>query len=74
MMISHKRNHVWAREIIQDGENYGLLEGTTRQVKRPNPFSSYMALIFDILEKDPVEITKTTKRGGESVVTVLKQF
>jgi hypothetical protein len=45
MTISHKRNLVRARELIQDGEKNGVLEGTTRQVKRPNPFSGYMALI-----------------------------
>jgi hypothetical protein len=35
MTISHKRKLAWARELIQDGEKYGDLEGTTRQVKRP---------------------------------------
>jgi hypothetical protein len=42
MTISHKRKPDWARELIQYGEKYGVLKGTTRQVKRPNPFSSYM--------------------------------
>jgi hypothetical protein len=36
MMISHKRKHVWARELIQGGEKYGVPEGTMRQVKRPS--------------------------------------
>jgi hypothetical protein len=45
MTFSHKRKPAWAREIIQDGEKYGVLEGTTRQVKRPKTFSSYMALM-----------------------------
>jgi hypothetical protein len=53
MMIFHKRKPTWARELIQDGEKYGVSEGTTRQVKRPKPFSSYMALMCDILEKEP---------------------
>jgi hypothetical protein len=53
MTISHKRKHVWARELIQDGEKYGIPEETTRQVKRPKPFSSYMALMCDLLEKEP---------------------
>jgi hypothetical protein len=35
MTISHKRKPAWARELIQDGEKYGVPEGTTRQVKRP---------------------------------------
>jgi hypothetical protein len=53
MTISHKRNSAWARELIQDGEKYGAPEGTMRQVKKPKPFSSYMALMCDLLEKEP---------------------
>jgi hypothetical protein len=53
MMISHKRKPAWARELIQDVEKYGFPEGTTRQVKRPKPFSSYMALMCDLVEKEP---------------------
>jgi hypothetical protein len=53
MTISHKRKPTWERELIQDGEKYGVPEGNMRQVKRPNPFSSYMALMCDLLEKEP---------------------
>jgi hypothetical protein len=53
MTISHKRKPAWARELIQDGEKYGAPEGTMRQVKKPKPFSSYMALMCDILENEP---------------------
>jgi hypothetical protein len=49
MTILHKRKPTWARELIQDGEKYGVPEGTTRQVKRPKPFSSYTALMCDLL-------------------------
>jgi hypothetical protein len=40
-------------ELIQDGEKYGVPQGTTRQVKIPKSFSSYMALMCDLLEKEP---------------------
>jgi hypothetical protein len=53
MTILHKRNPAWARELIQDGEKYGVPQGTTRQVKIPKPFSSYMTLMCDLLEKEP---------------------
>jgi hypothetical protein len=53
MTILHKRKPAWAREIIQDGEKYGVPEGTTRQVKIPKPFSSYTALMCDLLEEEP---------------------
>jgi hypothetical protein len=53
MTILHKRKPAWARELIQDGEKYGVPEGSTRQMKRPNPFSSYTALMCDLIEKEP---------------------
>jgi hypothetical protein len=52
MMISHKINLAWYRDLIQYGEKYGVPEGTMRQVKRPEPFSSYMALMCDLLENE----------------------
>jgi hypothetical protein len=53
MTISHKRTPAWVRELIQDGQKYGALEGTMRQIKKPKPFSSYMALMCDLIEKEP---------------------
>jgi hypothetical protein len=53
MTISRKKKPSWARELIQDGEKYGVPEGTMRLVKKPEPFSSYMALMCDLLEKEP---------------------
>ena len=53
MMISHKRKPAWARELFEDGEMYGDPEGTMRQVKKPKPFSNYITLMCDILEKEP---------------------
>ena len=59
MTILHKRKPAWARELIQDGEKYGVLVGTTRQVKRPKPFSSYTALMCDLLEEEPTRFEET---------------
>jgi hypothetical protein len=53
MNMYHKRNPSWARELIQDAEKYGAPEGTMRQSKKPKPFSSYMALVCDLVEKEP---------------------
>jgi U3 small nucleolar RNA-associated protein 14 len=53
MTFSHKRKPAWARELIQDGEKYGVPEGTTRQVKRPKPFSSYTTLMCNLLDEEP---------------------
>jgi hypothetical protein len=53
MTFSHKRNPSWERDLIQDGEKYGVPEGTSRQVKRPKPFSSYTDLMCDLLDEEP---------------------
>jgi hypothetical protein len=53
MTISHKRKPAWAKELIQDAEKYGATEGTMRQSKKAKPFSSYMALMSDLVEKEP---------------------
>jgi hypothetical protein len=53
MIISHKRNPTRARELIQDAKKYGALEGTMRQRKKPEPFSSYIPLMCDLIEKEP---------------------
>jgi hypothetical protein len=53
MTISHKRKPAWAREIIQNADKYGAPEGTMRQSKKPKPFSSYMALMCDLVEMEP---------------------
>ena len=51
--VSHKRKPVWAREIIQDAERYGAPEGSLRESKRPRIYSSYMALLSDIIDVEP---------------------
>jgi hypothetical protein len=60
--ILHKRKPAWARELIQDGEKYGVPQGTTRQVKRPKPFSSYTALMCDLLEEEPRSFEEAIQR------------
>jgi hypothetical protein len=53
MTIYHKRNSAWVRELIQDIEKYGVPKGTMRQSKKHKPFSSYMDLMCDLIEKKP---------------------
>jgi hypothetical protein len=62
MTIFHKRKPAWARELIQDGEKYGVPQETTRQVKRPKPFSSYTALMCDLLEEEPTYFQEAIQR------------
>jgi hypothetical protein len=43
----------WAHEIIQDVENYGALDGYFKERKKPRPYSSYIALLCDIIDVEP---------------------
>ena len=53
MDISQKRKCSWVREIIQEVEKYGALEGSTRTSKRSKPFSRYVALMCDLVDQEP---------------------
>jgi hypothetical protein len=73
MTISHKRKPAWARELIQDGEKYGVPEGTTRHVKKPKPFSSYMPLMCDLLEKEATCFEESIQKK-ESVDAMTEKY
>ena len=49
----HKRKPAWVPEIIQGVERYGALEETPRGRKRTRSCSSYVALLCDIIDKEP---------------------
>ena len=51
--VSHKRKLAWACELIQNVEIYGAPEGSPRERKRPRIYSSYMALLSDIIDVEP---------------------
>ncbi len=53
MTVSHKRKPAWAREIIHEAERFGTPEGSSEQSKKPKPFSSYLALICDLVDQEP---------------------
>lgn len=48
-----KRKLAWLRETLQEGEKHGAPEGAFRESKRPNRFSSYMALMSNIINSEP---------------------
>jgi hypothetical protein len=73
MTISHKIKPSLERELIQDGEKYGAPKGTMRQVKKPKPFSSYMALMCDLIEKEPTCFEKTIQKK-EWADSVTKEY
>ena len=44
---------MWAHEAIQDVERYGAPDGASRESKRLRPYSSYVALLCDIIDEEP---------------------
>ena len=61
-MNTKKRRPNWAREIIQDAEKYGALDGSFRESKRPRPYSSYVALLSDIIDAKPTSYEEAAKK------------
>ena len=52
-MISLNRKPTWAREVIKKEKRHGSLEGTIRERKKPKSYPSYMALMCDLVDKEP---------------------
>ena len=50
---SHKRKKAWTRELIQKAKRYGAPEGMHRERKRAKPYNNYVALLCDIIDKEP---------------------
>ena len=55
----YKRKPTRVCEIIQGSEKYGASEETHRGRKRTRSCSSYVALLFDIIDKDPSKYEET---------------
>ena len=60
--VSHKRKPTWAREAIQDAERYGASEGSLRESKRPCTYSSYVALLSDIIDAEPSSFEEAVEK------------
>ena len=62
MNISQKINSTWLRVIIKEEERYGALEGSIRVSKRSNPFSSYVALMCDLVDQEPTSYEEAIQK------------
>ena len=58
----HKRKLAWVQEVILDAEKYGAPEGIHRESKRPRPYSIYVALLCDIIDKEPSNYEEATEK------------
>ena len=60
MNDSHKRKLEWSWELIREVERYGTLEGIHNERKRENPYNNYVALLCDIIDKEPSTYEEAT--------------
>ena len=56
------RKPTWAREIILEAERYGAPEGIHRERKRVKPYNSYVALLCDIIDREPSTYEEATEK------------
>ena len=59
---SYKRKPSWVREDIQGAERYVAPEEMHREMTRTRSYSSYVALLCDIIDKEPSNMKKWQKR------------
>ena len=62
MYISRNKKPAWVREITQEAEKYGYPEGSTRKSKRSKPFSSYVALMCDLVDQEPTSYEEVVQK------------
>ena len=56
----HKRKPAWVWKAIQGAERYGAPEEMHRERKRTMSSSSYVALLCDIIDKEPSNYEEAT--------------
>ena len=49
------------REVIEEAKRHGVPKGTIRERKKPNPYPSYVALMCDLVDKEPTCFEEATK-------------
>ena len=60
--VSHKRRPTWAHELIQDAEKYGAPDGSLRESKRLRTYSSYVALLSNIIDAKPSSFEEAVEK------------
>ena len=58
----HKRKPSWIHEIIQGTKRYGVFKETHRGRERTRSCSSYVALLCDIIDKEPSNYKEAVER------------
>ena len=72
MDISRKKKFAWVIEIIE-AERYGAPEGSTRTSKGSKPYSSYVALMCDLVDQEPTSYEEAAQKK-EWVEAMTKEY
>ena len=59
---SNKWKPTWTQELLREVERYGVPEGIHRERKRENPYNSYVALLFYIIDREPSTYEEAAKK------------
>ena len=73
MTISHKRKPTREHEVIQEVERFGAPEGSSRERKKSKPFSSYVALMCNLVDQEPSCYEEDVKKK-EWVEAMTKEY
>ena len=58
----YKRKPAWVREAIQGAERYGAPEEMHKERKRTRSYSRYVALLCDIIDKEPSNYEEASEK------------
>ena len=59
---SQKREPKCAWELIQEAGRYGAPDGMQRESKIPKPYKIYVAMLCDIIDKEPSNYEEVAKK------------
>ena len=57
-----KRRPAWAHELMQEADKYGAPDETFRESKKPKTYSSYVALLSNIIDVKPTSYEEAVKK------------
>ena len=60
-LISRKRKNARDREVIDEAKRHGVPEGTIQERKNPNSYLGYVALMCDLVDKEPIYFEEAIK-------------
>lgn len=61
-IVVNRKRPLWARNTMQEAKQFATPRGTFRESKRPQRFSSYAALMCNLIETEPSSVEEASKQ------------